>query len=202
VSPLATWLPPVAWTAVVLAMSSGEFSAENTGSVLGPLLAWLFPWLTPHHLDTIHGLVRKLGHFIEYAILAALWFRALARSRMGRTPAAWAALAVSVACAVLDESLQAGVPTRTGSVADVALDSFGALAAIVPARLGWRRAADTATGILLWIAAVGGAAALAVELAAGTGPGVRWLTTPVAATLLIYRWRRARRGAGVPPERS
>jgi VanZ family protein len=201
VSRLRTWLPPVVWTAVVLAMSSAEFSAAKTGGVLHPLLAWLAPGLRPHHVDAIHGVARKAAHFIEYAILAALWFRALARSGSTRTVAAWGALAVSVACAVLDESLQAAVPTRTGSPADVTLDSLGALAAIIPARLGWRRAADTATGVLLWIAVVGGAVALAVELAAGSGAGLRWLTAPAAAALLVYRRRRARRGEGAPPLR-
>ena len=175
---------------VVLAASSAEFSAANTGSLIRSILAWLLPGLHPHHVDVIHGVVRKLGHFTEYAILGALWFRGLARSGVARPPAAaWLALVISVACAVVDETHQSFVPSRTGSARDVLLDSMGALAAIVPARLGWWGAADTATGILLWVSAAGGLAALAFDLAAGASGGLLWLTVPVAAGLLVYRSR-------------
>ena len=44
---LVIWVPALIWTALVLGFSSGDFSAENTGSLLAPLLMWLFPWLTP-----------------------------------------------------------------------------------------------------------------------------------------------------------
>jgi VanZ family protein len=190
VNRLATWLPPIAWMAVVLSASSAEFSAANTGSVLGSVLTWLWPALTPAHVDVVHGLVRKLAHFTEYAILGALWFRGLSRGGAARPPAAaWLALVISVACAVVDETHQSFIPSRTASVRDVMLDSIGALAAIVPARLGWWGAADVVTGLMLWTAAAGGLAALAFDLAAGAGGGVLWLTAPLAAVLLIYRRR-------------
>ena len=187
---LADWLPPFAWMTVVLSASSAEFSAANTGSLIHSILGWLLPGLPPHHVDVIHGVMRKLAHFTEYAILGALWFRGLARSGVARPPvAAWLALVLSVACAVVDETHQSFVPSRTGSARDVVLDSAGALAAIVPARLGWWGAADTATGVLLWLAAVGGLAALAIDLAAGASGGILWLTVPMAAVLLVYRRR-------------
>ena len=50
-------------------------------------------------------------------------------------------------------------------------------------------AANTATGILLWVSAVGGLAALAFDIAAGASGGLLWLTVPVAAVLLVYRSR-------------
>jgi VanZ family protein len=175
---------------VVLSASSAEFSAANTGSLIQSVLAWLLPGLDPHHLAVIHGVMRKLAHFTEYAILGALWFRGLARSGMARpSVAAWLALVISVACAVVDETHQSFVPSRTGSAGDVLLDSVGALAAIVPARLGGWGATDTATGILLWVSAVGGLAALALDIAAGASGGVLWLTVPLAAVLLVYRSR-------------
>jgi VanZ family protein len=190
VSRLATWLPPIAWMIVVLSASSAEFSAANTGGLIGPALSWLFPGLAPHHVDLIHGVIRKLAHFTEYAILGALWFRGLTRSDLVRSPAAaWLALVISVACAVVDESHQAFVPSRTGSVRDVLLDSTGALTAIVAGRLGWWGTADVATGVLLWVSAGGGLAALALDLAAGASGGLLWVTVPVAAVLLVYRRR-------------
>jgi VanZ family protein len=187
---LADWLPPIAWMTVVLSASSAEFSAANTGSLIQSILGWLLPGLHPHHVDVIHGVTRKLAHFTEYAILGALWFRGLARSGVARPPAAaWLALVISVACAVVDETHQSFVPHRTGSARDVLLDSMGALAAIVPARLGWWGAADTATGGLLWVSAVGGLAALALDIAAGASGGLLWVTVPVATVLLVYRRR-------------
>jgi VanZ family protein len=190
VNRLATWLPPVAWMIVVLSASSAEFSAANTGGLVRTLLAWLLPGLGPHQVEVIHVGVRKLAHFTEYAILGALWFRGLARSGMARPPvAAWLALVICVLCAAVDETHQSFVASRTGSVQDVLLDSLGALAAIVPARLGWWSLADATTGVLLWIAAVGGLGALALDLAAGASGGLLWVTVPLAAVLLVYRRR-------------
>jgi len=189
---LSTWLLPVAWTAVVLSFSSDSFSAENTGGVIVPLLGSLLPWLTPASLEMIHGLLRKVAHVTEYALLAALWWRALARSGAVRSaPAAWLTLLIGVTVAVLDEAHQALVPSRTGAVRDVVLDTAGVLLAVVPARLGWRRAVDTATDVLLWVGLAGGVAALALGLAAGVGGGVLWLSVPVAAVALVLRWRRS-----------
>ncbi len=178
--------------AVVLAMSSAQMSAENTGGILGPLLAWLLPGLGSAHLDLIHGVLRKAAHLTEYGILAALWRRGFVASGIVRPAVAgWLALAVSIACAVVDETRQAFLATRTGAVGDVALDSLGALAAVVSAQLGWWKAVDTVTGLLLWVAIVGGIGALALDLAAGAGGGVLWFTVPAAAGLLVYRWRRS-----------
>lgn len=177
---------------LVLAMSSASMSAENTGSVLGPLLAWL--GLGPAHVDLLHFAVRKGGHVVEYGVLAALWRHAFVHGGGTRPVVAGAlALAVSVACAVADEGHQAILASRTGAVTDVLLDSIGALVALGAAHLGWRKALDLATGALLWIAVAGGIGALALDLAAGAGGGVLWLTVPAAALLVIYRRRTASR---------
>lgn len=189
-SPLATWAPPIVWTALVFTLSSAQFSAEQTGSLLHSLLQRLAPWLTPEHLARLHGLTRKAAHLTEYAILAALWFRAFTRGGATRPAAARLALALSVGCAALDEAHQALVPDRTGSVTDVLLDTLGALAVLVPARLGWWRVTDATTSVLLWVAAGGGLVFLALGLAAGGDGGLLRLTVPLAIVLLIYRWRR------------
>jgi VanZ family protein len=178
--------------AVVLAMSSSQMSAENTGSILNPLLAWLLPSLRPAHVDLIHAMIRKAAHLTEYGLLATFWRRAFVRSGVMRPALGGAlALAVAVVCAIVDEVHQSMVPSRTGAVSDVVLDSVGALTAILLAQLGWWRVADLATGALLWVAALGGGGALALDLASGAGGGVLWLTVPAAAGLLVYRWRRS-----------
>jgi VanZ family protein len=177
---------------VVLAMSSSQMSAENTGSLLGSVLAWLLPGLRPGHVDLIHGLLRKAAHVTEYGILGALWRRSLVDSGVVRPRVGGVlALAVSVVWAVVDETHQSLLATRTGAVGDVVLDSLGALGAIVAAQLGWWKAVDVVTGALLWVAMLGGIGALALDVAAGTDLGVLWFTVPAAAALLVYRWRRS-----------
>jgi VanZ family protein len=193
---LAFWLPPLAWMAAIMWFSTGEFSAENTGSILGPLLRWLLPGATAAQIEALHGLLRKTAHVTEYAVLAALWFVALTRERgLVIRRAAWLALLVSVGWAFLDELHQATEPSRTASALDVALDATGALGAATIGRLGWGRALDVAASACLWIAAAGGAGVIAIDLASGVAPGVLWLTVPAAAlALVLRRFTRAARG--------
>jgi VanZ family protein len=187
------WLPPVVWMAVIFWLSSDTGSAAETSPILLPLLRWLLPWATPGELDALHGLARKGAHVVEYTVLAALWFRALARGRgLGPRASAWLALLLSLGWAGLDELHQSFLLSRTGSAMDVVLDGAAALAALMVARAGWRAAADAATGALLWIALAGGAVALAVNAWAGVPSGALWLTTPLAALGLLAR-RRLRR---------
>ncbi len=121
------WLPPLACMAVVMTLSSDEFAATETGSVLLPMFAWLLPGASPATLDALHGAVRKLAHLIEYGVLAALWLRAL-RARPGWSwcGAAATAVAISVFWGAVDEAHQTTVVSRTGSPLDVLLDGAGA----------------------------------------------------------------------------
>ena len=188
---LAIWLPPLVWMAAIMWFSGGDFSAENTSSIVGPLLQWLLPWASPAQIDALHGIVRKGAHVLEYAVLATLWFIALTRHRRSTArTAVWAALLVSIGWAFLDELHQATEPSRTASVVDVGYDTAGALLASMVARAGWRRATASVTSIVLWVAAAGGAIAITVNLASGVGSGVLWLTVPAASAILLWRRRR------------
>jgi VanZ family protein len=186
--PLKYWLAPALWMAVIIGLSSDVGSADHTGNWLLPLFRIVAPWATPAQLDALHGLARKGGHITEYAVLAALWYRAFARGRHA-TPRTAAAIAftISVGWAVIDELRQSLVPTRTASATDVATDSIGALLAILVASLGWRNALDRATPVLLWVGFLGGAALVALNVLTGVASGVLWLTAPLAALLLVAR---------------
>ena len=67
--------------AVIVVLSSDAGSTEHTAHWIVPLLRLLAPHATPTQLDALHGLVRKAGHFTEYALLAALWYRAFVEGR-------------------------------------------------------------------------------------------------------------------------
>jgi VanZ family protein len=179
--------------AVIMWFSSDIGSAEHSEPWLAAILRALAPWVTPSQLAALHILARKAAHLTEYAILAALWFRALVRGR-GSSPrsAAWISLAISLGWAGLDEAHQSLVPSRRGSVADVAIDGTGAMAAVVVARLGWRRAADLATTFLLWVALAGGGLFLILNAVAGVSSGPLWLTVPASALVLMLRYMHAR----------
>lgn len=185
-----SWLPPVAWMAVIFLLSTDTGSAEHTGRFLLPLFRLVWPAASPEQLEALHGLTRKAAHLTEYGVLAALWFRALTTGGGWATSAAaWRALALSVGWAVLDEAHQALLPSRTASLSDAGIDTVGALVATLVAARGWRAVVDAAVTVLLWIAAVGGAATLVLNLTVGLPPGWLWLTTPLAAGALVYRRR-------------
>lgn len=123
------WLPAVAWMAMVLAASSDPFSAKHTGEVLHAVLAWIFGQIDAVTFGLVHFLVRKSAHFTEYAILSALWFRAIRVHLNSLWRVRWAliGLIISLSVAILDELHQTFVPSRTGSAHDVLLDFCGAM---------------------------------------------------------------------------
>jgi VanZ family protein len=178
----------------IMTASSDVGSAEHTRHWLVPLLHLLAPWATPSQLDAVHVLIRKAGHLIEYAVLAALWYRAFRRGRhLAPRSAATIAFLISLAWATLDELRQSFVPSRGASAADVAIDGIGALLAMLGATLGWRAAIDRATTLFLWLALLGGTAFLILNIITGVPSGLLWLSPPIAAILLITRTRQSRR---------
>ena len=126
------WLPVVLWLAVVLMFSSGGFSAESSSRWIGPLLHAL--GLTPDQIAIAHYWLRKGAHFVEYAGLGFLAFRAAVLSFEGRGAAA-VALGLALAVAAVDEGHQATLTSRTGSARDVALDLAGAACGVALRRL-------------------------------------------------------------------
>jgi len=131
------WGPPVLWMGVILWLSSDAWSASHTGALLIPLLQWLLPSASSRQLVAFHAAIRKLAHLGEYAVLALLWYRALARGRdIGARAAAQWALAITVGWAGVDEGRQGLTTSRTPSPLDVAVDSVGGALALVAARIG------------------------------------------------------------------
>ena len=105
----APWVPPLALMALIFALSSMPADQEDHG--------------------ILYIASRKLAHFAEYALLVALWWRAL-RTKVADRRAMALALAITVLYAVTDELHQTFVSGRAGKPLDVGIDTAGALTAV------------------------------------------------------------------------
>ena len=113
---------------------------EQTSLIIRPVLKFLFPSAADVTIDLYHGYIRKSAHFIEYAMLAFLAFRAVSGSSAGLlrrlrmlVPVFFVALVASI-----DEFHQSFVPSRTSSVLDVLLDVSGGVFAVLVCWFIWR----------------------------------------------------------------
>jgi VanZ family protein len=90
------------------------------------------------HHSAVVFILRKVAHFSEYALLLALWFRAL-RSRLDVDRALLSAYVIAVAYAATDEYHQTFVSGRVGTPRDVLIDATGALVVALVIRRAVRR---------------------------------------------------------------
>lgn len=131
---LKTWIALILWLIVIAIESTSYLSSQNTSRFLFPLLHFLFgidyPAFEPYHF-----FIRKTGHVFGYGLLSILLFRAwretLPLPGGARWAFRWAAIAMfgTALVASLDEWHQSYLPTRTGTVRDVVLDSCAGVAA-------------------------------------------------------------------------
>jgi len=128
----ANWGPVVLWAALIFCFSTESFSASQTSQIIGPVLRWFIPWISPRQLEAIHLVIRKLGHWSEYFVFAVLVLRALRRQFSDYSEPRRCALTAMIIFlfASSDELHQAFVPHRTASFGDVLIDLFGGLCAI------------------------------------------------------------------------
>lgn len=133
---LTAYAPLIIWTAVVLGLGSGMGSMSETSRLIRPLLEFFFPTASIETLTIYHGYIRKFAHFVEYAVLAFLAFRALSPFRHKYAMA----FGIAAFVAIIDEFNQSLNPSRTSSIWDVALDLAGAaLVILVLALIAIRR---------------------------------------------------------------
>jgi hypothetical protein len=154
VGSLTRFVPPLLWMVLIALGSSSLLAGERTASWLPALLGRLAPWASPATLAAAHFGLRKLGHLLEFGILAVLWRRALAPS----TRAVPVAFVVASLYAGVDEWRQGLTPDRVPAVGDVVIDALGALLGLA----AWEGPGPLA-------ARTGRAAAWALGLAAALG---------------------------------
>lgn len=127
------WLPVAAMLAVMYYFSTDVFSGDNTRSLVENIVLWLWPGTTDKAMLRINYIVRKSAHFIEYAALAALLFRAFRADSPLRWRFRWGlySFVTIVIWALLDEFHQSLTRHRGGSIKDSLLDSAGGLFALL-----------------------------------------------------------------------
>lgn len=117
----------LAWILAIFFFSTDSFSSSETSRIIVPALKFLFPSLSPEHLQVAHVICRKAGHILEYLVLGVLAWRAFTA-----TPFVWIrpeflTVALILAVAMSDEFHQSFVPSRTSALGDVGYDFFGGL---------------------------------------------------------------------------
>ena len=132
---LKYWLPALIWMAIIYSASSDSKSAEHSSRILAPFLHWIAPFLSESSVEKVVFLIRKCAHLTEYAVLALLFWRAL-RKPLPKDPRPWrwreAVLPILFVAfyAASDEIHQLFVPNREGKIADVIIDTTGAVLGI------------------------------------------------------------------------
>jgi VanZ family protein len=121
---------------LIFSFSSDKISSQRSSRIIGPIVHWLFPNMSPQRVGDIVFAVRKCAHGAEYAIFAMLLWRA--RNRPTKLmPGRWdwsearTVLILAAMYAATDELHQVFVPNRQGSVVDVLIDTCGALGGLI-----------------------------------------------------------------------
>ena len=137
------WWPAVVWIGIIAIESTDYLSSEHTGNALYWLLARVLGPINLYDFLVFHHYLRKAGHVVGYGILGLLILRGLRatfnvspRSILITGALAWLGTAF---VAALDEWHQTFIPSRTGTMRDVILDSVAGLVFLLVAQIWFRR---------------------------------------------------------------
>jgi len=127
------YAPLVLWIGMILFLSTSQASMSNTSRFIRPLLEFLFPGASEETLILCHGYIRKLAHLTEYAGLAFWAFWAFSNSNLKNLRRLWFVFAflLVLLIALIDETNQSYLTSRTGSIYDVLLDASGGLIMLI-----------------------------------------------------------------------
>jgi VanZ family protein len=142
---LRAWWPAAVWICLIAFESTDFFSSQNTGGVLYTILTRLFGQINLYDFLVFHHYLRKTGHVVGYGMLSLLLLRGW-RATLGPVHtlllrAALLSWLGTATVAALDEWHQSYIPSRTGTIWDVALDSVAGVAFLLIAYLRLRRSA-------------------------------------------------------------
>jgi VanZ family protein len=130
---------------LIFSASTDLLSGQRTSRFIAPFLRWLIPGIADTTVRQVQLVVRKTAHVTEYAVFAALLWRAL-RKPQKNDPRPWSwrvAAQVVMICflyAISDEFHQSFVSSRFASPWDVFIDTVGAAVGVgILWRVGRRR---------------------------------------------------------------
>ena len=192
---LTRFLPPLLWMGLIALGSSSALSGSRTGHWMYSMLGHVGPWATPGLFQTVHLAIRKVGHLLEFGVLAVLWHRALAPAPR----AAAAAFLLAAAYGAVDELRQGLDPSRVPAMSDVVVDGLGAwiaLAAWAESRVlreATLRIATWVVGVLAGLGVLGTALDVTLGRPAGDVAGAT-----AGLGLLAVGLARCARGARLP----
>jgi VanZ family protein len=123
------WLPLLFWLLITFLFSTDSFSFSESSRILGPLLKFLFPFLSPNSIAVLHAALRKVGHISEYFVLGILAYRVFHYDDRSSARAKAFTIVFVLIAALSDEIHQLFTASRTGSPIDVGYDLSGAVLA-------------------------------------------------------------------------
>ena len=102
---------------LIFSASTSLGASDNTSRFVRPFLLWLEPHMSEETIEHWHYIIRKTAHFVEYAMLGFLAWRAVHNDAAFRSYSAsrqfWFALLFAALYASTDEFHQKFVPTRS-----------------------------------------------------------------------------------------
>lgn len=110
--------------AIFITTASPSMTGNSTKSFIAEILK-----LTPEQAATLNFLFRKSVHLCAFGVLALLIYQCFDREKY-----VWPWI-LTIVYAATDELHQAFIPSRTGSIIDVGIDSLGAIIALTLARV-------------------------------------------------------------------
>lgn len=127
------WLPVAVMLGLMYLLSTDVFSGPNTHKLIAFLTSWLGKDMKEPEVYEVNFAIRKFMHFFEYAVLAALLFRAFRAEERRWWKTSWAVYAflMIVVWSLLDELHQSFTNLRDGSIYDSIIDSAGGLTALL-----------------------------------------------------------------------
>jgi VanZ family protein len=131
---LKAWIALILWLIVIAIESTTYLSSQHTSRFLYPVLHFLFG-IDYASFEPYHVFIRKSGHVFGYGLLSILLFRAWRETLPSASGATWTFRWGSIAVlgtalvASLDEWHQSFLPSRTGNIHDVFLDTGAGIAA-------------------------------------------------------------------------
>lgn len=126
------WLPPILWMIFFFPVLNRFLGSPAIYRALFNVFKMFSLDISAAAIEVPYIVIRKSIHFVEYAILTFLMFRALRGESTKKWEIKWAVYsgAITIGYGFLDEFLQTFVPTRNGSIIDSVINSAGAFFAL------------------------------------------------------------------------